>query len=91
MSWQFYMTFIFRFILHPIGFHVGVELPIKTESPKSNDSLEKFYKRKKDPSDKEKVALSKQTDWEVREIERWFRQRKRRDRPSNISKFSECG
>lgn len=41
------------------------------------------------PDTKQLEGLSKQLDWEVRKIQRWFRVRRNQDRPSMQKKFCE--
>uniref|UniRef100_A0A674N284 Ceramide synthase 5 n=1 Tax=Takifugu rubripes TaxID=31033 RepID=A0A674N284_TAKRU len=54
-----------------------------------NDVLEKVYRSKTCPDSKQLEGLSKQLDWEVRKIQRWFRIRRNQDRPSMQKKFCE--
>ncbi|MGH0142769.1 UNVERIFIED_CONTAM: hypothetical protein FKN15_076793 [Acipenser sinensis] len=41
------------------------------------------------PDEKRLEGLSKQLDWDVRTIQRWFRQRRNQEKPSTLSKFCE--
>ncbi|MGH0129138.1 UNVERIFIED_CONTAM: hypothetical protein FKN15_025245 [Acipenser sinensis] len=43
----------------------------------------------KHPDEKRLEGLSKQLDWDVRTIQRWFRQRRNQEKPSTLSKFCE--
>lgn len=67
-------------------------LHIQAEGPRQaqpNDVLEKMYRSKACPDSKQLEGLSKQLDWEVRKIQRWFRIRRNQDRPSMQKKFCE--
>ncbi|KAM6981924.1 ceramide synthase 5-like [Tautogolabrus adspersus] len=55
----------------------------------SNDVLEKVYLSKTSPDERQLEGLSKQLDWDVRKIQRWFRVRRNQDRPSTQKKFCE--
>ncbi|XP_043939422.1 ceramide synthase 5 [Protopterus annectens] len=55
-----------------------------------NAILEKvFTSITKYPDDKRLNGLAKQLDWDVRKIQRWFRQRRNQDKPSTLTKFCE--
>lgn len=41
------------------------------------------------PDGKRLEGLSKQLDWDVRKIQRWFRHRRNQDKPTTITKFCE--
>ncbi|OPJ69913.1 ceramide synthase 5 [Patagioenas fasciata monilis] len=41
------------------------------------------------PDGKRLEGLSKQLDWDVRKIQRWFRQRRNQDKPTTLTKFCE--
>lgn len=85
---------ILRFIiesvlLKPIGYKLGVQqqrVPFITP----NAVLEEEYKQKRQLKPNYE-ALSKQTDWSVRQIEVWFRKRKKRDATPTIKKFCDSG
>ncbi|CAJ1084974.1 ceramide synthase 5-like isoform X2 [Xyrichtys novacula] len=55
----------------------------------SNDVLERVYQSKACPDTRQLEGLSKQLDWDVRKIQRWFRIRRNQDRPSTQKKFCE--
>ncbi|CAL8259128.1 ceramide synthase 5 [Gadus morhua] len=57
--------------------------------PQSNAVLEKVYGSRTSPDEKQLAGLSKQLDWDVRKIQRWFRLRRNQDKPSLLKKFSE--
>ncbi|XP_075883203.1 ceramide synthase 5-like [Nelusetta ayraudi] len=54
-----------------------------------NDVLERVHNSKTCPDTKQLEGLSKQLDWDVRKIQRWFRVRRNQDRPSLQKKFCE--
>ncbi|XP_069004162.1 ceramide synthase 5 isoform X2 [Embiotoca jacksoni] len=55
-----------------------------------NAVLEKvFTSITKNPDSRRLDGLSKQLDWEVRKVQRWFRQRRNQDKPSTCTKFCE--
>ncbi|XP_061543596.1 ceramide synthase 5 isoform X2 [Phycodurus eques] len=55
-----------------------------------NAVLEKvFTSITKNPDSRHLDGLSKQLDWEVRKVQRWFRQRRNQDKPSTHAKFCE--
>ncbi|XP_026187496.1 ceramide synthase 5-like [Mastacembelus armatus] len=54
-----------------------------------NVVLERLYQSKMCPDTRQLEGLSKQLDWDVRKIQRWFRIRRNQDRPSTQKKFCE--
>ncbi|XP_061582793.1 ceramide synthase 5 isoform X1 [Cololabis saira] len=55
-----------------------------------NRVLEKvFTSITKNPDSRHLDGLSKQLDWEVRKVQRWFRHRRNQDKPSTHTKFRE--
>ncbi|KAF6731740.1 Ceramide synthase 5 [Oryzias melastigma] len=55
-----------------------------------NAVLEKvFISITKNPEPRHLKGLSKQLDWEVRKVQRWFRHRRNQDKPSTHTKFCE--
>ncbi|XP_028681691.1 ceramide synthase 5 [Erpetoichthys calabaricus] len=78
-----------RFIAKPLAF----ALRIQATGPRRvqpNPILEKvFTSITKYPDGQRLEGLSKQLDWEVRKIQRWFRQRRNQDKPSTLMKFCE--
>uniref|UniRef100_A0A8D3AEE1 Ceramide synthase 5 n=1 Tax=Scophthalmus maximus TaxID=52904 RepID=A0A8D3AEE1_SCOMX len=54
-----------------------------------NAVLERLYRSKTSPDTRQLEGLSKQLDWDVRKIQRWFRIRRDQDRPSTQTKFCE--
>lgn len=79
-----------KYIVTPFGLLCG----IKDDKPRAapeNKVLEESYRKKKNPNDIEIGVLAKQTDQEIRQIERWFRIRRNQDRPTIMKKFTETG
>ncbi|XP_072350076.1 ceramide synthase 6-like isoform X1 [Scyliorhinus torazame] len=78
-----------RFIAKPCA----LSLRIQANGPRRaqpNAILEKvFTSITKSPDEKRLEGLSKQLDWEVRKIQRWFRHRRNQDKPSTLTKFCE--
>ncbi|CAJ1050308.1 ceramide synthase 5 isoform X1 [Xyrichtys novacula] len=55
-----------------------------------NAVLEKvFTSITQNPDSRHLTGLSKQLDWEVRKVQRWFRHRRNQDKPSTHTKFCE--
>ncbi|XP_029011739.1 ceramide synthase 5-like [Betta splendens] len=54
-----------------------------------NAVLEQLYRSKACPDTRQLEGLSKQLDWDVRKIQRWFLVRRNQDRPSTQTKFCE--
>ncbi|NXI44290.1 CERS6 synthase, partial [Galbula dea] len=78
-----------RFIAKPcaLGLKVQTNGPQKAQP---NAILEKvFTSITKHPDEKRLEGLSKQLDWDVRSIQRWFRQRRNQEKPSTLTKFCE--
>ncbi|XP_041945470.1 ceramide synthase 5 isoform X1 [Alosa sapidissima] len=78
-----------RFIAGPCAaaLHIQVE---KSRRATPNAVLEKvFTSITKSPDSRHLDGLSKQLDWEVRKVQRWFRQRRNQDKPSTHTKFCE--
>ncbi|GCB65568.1 hypothetical protein scyTo_0013476 [Scyliorhinus torazame] len=71
----------------------ALSLRIQANGPRRaqpNAILEKvFTSITKSPDEKRLEGLSKQLDWEVRKIQRWFRHRRNQDKPSTLTKFCE--
>ncbi|KAI7790780.1 ceramide synthase 5 isoform X1 [Triplophysa rosa] len=68
-------------------------LQIQTEVSRRaqpNAVLEKvFTSITKSPESRHLQGLSKQLDWDVRKVQRWFRHRRNQDKPSTQTKFCE--
>ncbi|KAJ7345677.1 hypothetical protein JRQ81_001627 [Phrynocephalus forsythii] len=78
-----------RFIAKPcaLGLKVQANGPQKAQP---NAILEKVFTAiTKHPDEKRLEGLSKQLDWDVRSIQRWFRQRRNQEKPSTLRKFCE--
>lgn len=78
-----------RIVVAPIAQWVGV--PTKKRRPVTpNSTLEAAYITKHHLTKDTVKVLSKQTDLSERQIERWFRKRKKMDTPTPLQKFGEC-
>ncbi|XP_019336037.1 ceramide synthase 6 isoform X1 [Alligator mississippiensis] len=78
-----------RFIAKPCALALKVQAngPQKAQP---NAILEKVFTAiTKHPDEKRLEGLSKQLDWDVRSIQRWFRQRRNQEKPSTLTKFCE--
>ncbi|XP_071977915.1 ceramide synthase 6 isoform X2 [Engystomops pustulosus] len=78
-----------RFIAKPCA----LALKIQASGPQKaqhNAILEKVFTAiTKHPDEKRLEGLSKQLDWDVRSIQRWFRQRRNQEKPSTLTRFCE--
>uniref|UniRef100_M3XNS1 sphingosine N-acyltransferase n=2 Tax=Mustelidae TaxID=9655 RepID=M3XNS1_MUSPF len=79
----------FPFVAKPCA----IALNIQANGPQiaqPNAILEKVFTAiTKHPDEKRLEGLSKQLDWDVRSIQRWFRQRCNQEKPSTLRKFCE--
>ncbi|ELK04670.1 LAG1 longevity assurance like protein 6 [Pteropus alecto] len=71
----------------------AIALNIQASGPQiaqPNAILEKVFTAiTKHPDEKRLEGLSKQLDWDVRSIQRWFRQRRNQEKPSTLTRFCE--
>lgn len=78
-----------RFVAKPCA----IALNIQVNGPQiaqPNAILEKVFTAiTKHPDEKRLEGLSKQLDWDVRSIQRWFRQRRNQEKPSTLKRFCE--
>ncbi|XP_035239154.1 ceramide synthase 5-like isoform X1 [Anguilla anguilla] len=78
-----------RFVARPCA-HI---LQIHTEVSRMatpNGALERVFTCvTKSPDCRQVEGLSKQLDWDVREVQRWFRHRRNQDKPSTLTKYCE--
>ncbi|KAG5283244.1 hypothetical protein AALO_G00039970 [Alosa alosa] len=78
-----------RFIARPcaLGMKIQANGPQKAQP---NAILEKVFTAiTKHPDEKRLEGLSKQLDWNVQTIQRWFRQRRNQEKPSTLARFCE--
>uniref|UniRef100_A0A8B9RPG9 Ceramide synthase 5 n=1 Tax=Accipiter nisus TaxID=211598 RepID=A0A8B9RPG9_9AVES len=79
----------FRFIAKPCAINLGIQ-DSGPHRAQPNAILEKvFTSITKSPDGKRLEGLSKQLDWDVRKIQRWFRHRRNQDKPTTLTKFCE--
>ncbi|KAI1892398.1 hypothetical protein AGOR_G00132950 [Albula goreensis] len=78
-----------RFIARPCAHILQIHAEVsRTAVP--NAILEKvFTSITKSPDWRQLEGLSKQLDWEVRKVQRWFRHRRNQDKPSTLTKYCE--
>ncbi|XP_064494913.1 ceramide synthase 5 isoform X1 [Pseudopipra pipra] len=78
-----------RFIAKPCAINLGIQ-DSGPHRAQPNAILEKvFTSITKSPDAKRLEGLSKQLDWDVRKIQRWFRHRRNQDKPTTLTKFCE--
>ncbi|XP_036414922.1 ceramide synthase 5 [Colossoma macropomum] len=78
-----------RFIAGPCAHILHIQAEVSRRA-QPNAVLEKvFTSISKSPDSRQLDGLSKQLDWEVRKIQRWFRHRRNQDKPSTRTKFCE--
>ncbi|XP_059925597.1 ceramide synthase 5 [Gadus macrocephalus] len=78
-----------RYVASPCArsLHLQAEISWRAQP---NAVLEKVYMSiTKDPDPRHLDGLSKQLDWQVRKVQRWFRRRRNQDKPSTHTKFCE--
>ncbi|XP_077362586.1 ceramide synthase 2a [Festucalex cinctus] len=79
-----------RWLASPLASLLGVR-DKKRVRPTLNPLLEAhFCSTSKHPAQSSLEKLSKQTDYSVRQVQRWFKQRRNQERPSKIKKFQEA-
>ncbi|GAB1598016.1 ceramide synthase 2-like isoform X2 [Argonauta hians] len=79
-----------RYLFSPIGKTLGIKEE-KYIRIIHHDALEKAFKLHKTPCNGLVQGLAKQTDLSIRQVERWFRGRRKLDKPSVLKKFVESG
>ncbi|XP_070596632.1 ceramide synthase 5 isoform X1 [Erythrolamprus reginae] len=81
--------FFERFLAKPCAVHFDIQ-DSGPRRAQPNAILEKvFLSITKCPDARRLEGLSKQLDWDVRKIQRWFRHRRNQDKPSTLRKFCE--
>lgn len=85
----FIRQLFYRYIVVPFGTYMGV----KDKSPKDeilkNPVLEMEYQKSKRPSSKVIESLTKKTSMTERQVEIWFRKRRKQDTVSDMKKLGE--
>ncbi|KAL4222919.1 Ceramide synthase 5 [Mactra antiquata] len=97
LNWAFLLGIVLigvRYLLEtlivvPIAVRMGVSNKGKP-SVTPNETLEKAYKEKKTLKSEAVKGLAKQTDMSERQVEIWFRKRKKMDMLTPMQKFREC-
>ncbi|KFO22471.1 LAG1 longevity assurance like protein 6 [Fukomys damarensis] len=78
-----------RFIAKPCAIALNIQASGPQIAP-PNAILEKVFTAiTKHPDEKRLEGLSKQLDWDVQSIQRWFRQRRNQEKPSTLTRFCE--
>uniref|UniRef100_A0A4W5REW1 Homeobox domain-containing protein n=1 Tax=Hucho hucho TaxID=62062 RepID=A0A4W5REW1_9TELE len=86
----FHCCYSFRFIASPCALLLHIHAASVHWRATPNTILEKvFTSITKCPDWRHLDGLSKQLDWDVRKVQRWFRQRRNQDKPSILTKFCE--
>ncbi|KAJ8259325.1 hypothetical protein COCON_G00183370 [Conger conger] len=81
--------FFERFVARPCAYMLRIQAEMGRRA-QPNTVLEKvFTSITKCPDSRHLDGLSKQLDWEVRKVQRWFRHRRNQDKPSTLTKFCE--
>ncbi|XP_069838966.1 ceramide synthase 6 [Dendropsophus ebraccatus] len=81
--------FFERFIAKPCALTLKIQVS-GPQKAQHNAILEKVFTAiTKHPDEKRLEGLSKQLDWDVRSIQRWFRQRRNQEKPSTLTRFCE--
>uniref|UniRef100_A0A673MJK5 Ceramide synthase 5-like n=1 Tax=Sinocyclocheilus rhinocerous TaxID=307959 RepID=A0A673MJK5_9TELE len=81
--------FFERYIAGPCASILQIQMELSRRA-QPNAVLEKvFTSITKSPDSKHLEGLSKQLDWDVRKVQRWFRHRRNQDKPSTRTKFCE--
>ncbi|XP_068601687.1 ceramide synthase 5-like [Brachionichthys hirsutus] len=77
-----------RLVAKPCAHILQIEAGVPRQA-QPNDALERVYRSKTSQDTRQLEGLSKQLDWDVRKIQRWFRVRRNQDRPSMQKRFCE--
>lgn len=77
-----------RLVAKPCAHILQIQAGVPRQA-QPNAILERLYQSKASPDERQLEGLSKQLDWDVRKIQRWFRVRRNQDRPSTQKKFCE--
>ncbi|XP_048091542.1 ceramide synthase 6-like isoform X2 [Alosa alosa] len=78
-----------RLIVRPLVSGLRIEVKEAQKAP-PNAILDKVYTAiTKHPDEKRLEGLSKQLDWDVRTIQRWFYRRRDQERPTTLARFCE--
>ncbi|XP_018418502.1 PREDICTED: ceramide synthase 4-like [Nanorana parkeri] len=85
------LRFIFeRIVALPLSKKMGIREKFKRK-PSIKPILEDFYtKNGKHPTELEVLSLSAECNMQIRQVERWFRDRRNQDRSSTTKKFCEA-
>eukprot|EP00092_Neocalanus_flemingeri_P033830 GFUD01036788.1.p1 GENE.GFUD01036788.1~~GFUD01036788.1.p1 ORF type:complete len:363 (-),score=88.20 GFUD01036788.1:37-1125(-) len=79
-----------RGIFKKVGIWMGMK-DYKRTFPAHNQVLESVFRSVTDPSLREVDHLSAESGLSIRQVERWFRQRRQAELPNTLQKFCETG
>jgi len=82
--------FIEKVLLKPIGCSLGLSDKARRQ-PKENKVLESYFQSKSKLSKGDAVSLSRQSGLSEIQVERWFREKRRANLPTTLTKFCEGG
>ncbi|XP_017275277.1 ceramide synthase 2a [Kryptolebias marmoratus] len=74
----------------PVACKLGVKDKPQVEAPFNPILQAHFCNKSRHPAQSAIEDLSRQTGCSVRQVQRWFRQRRNQDRPSKLKKFQEA-
>uniref|UniRef100_A0A6Q2XVM7 Homeobox domain-containing protein n=1 Tax=Esox lucius TaxID=8010 RepID=A0A6Q2XVM7_ESOLU len=77
-----------RLVAKPCAHILQIE-PGVSRRAQPNAVLERVFASTASPDSRRIEGLSKQLDWDVRKVQRWFRLRRNQDKPSTLTKFCE--
>ncbi|XP_029994006.1 ceramide synthase 5-like [Sphaeramia orbicularis] len=77
-----------RLVAKPCAYILQIQAGLRRQA-QPNAVLERVYQSKTCPDLRQVEGLSKQLDWDVRKVQRWFRIRRNQDRPTIQKKFCE--
>ena len=78
-----------RFVVYPIGNYFGLKDKTTYEQVFDNPVLENQYRQSRNPKSDMFTILSKKTGLKERQIQVWFRKRRKQDQISDLKKLSD--
>lgn len=78
-----------RFVVYPIGHYFGLKDKTTYERVFDNPLLENQYRQSRNPKSDILTILSKKTGLEERQIQIWFRKRRKQDQITDLKKLSD--
>ncbi|XP_041702697.1 ceramide synthase 5-like isoform X2 [Coregonus clupeaformis] len=77
-----------RLVAKPCAHILQIQAGVSRRA-QANAVLERVFTSTTSPDSWQIEGLSKQMDWDVRKVQRWFRLRRSQDKPSTLTKFCE--